>query len=53
MRRDLERFSGSTYRLQFKDDLNADDWSISRVICGGWATASASDKVGTAAQRFL
>jgi hypothetical protein len=45
--------AGSTYRLQSKDSLSAPDWAdIQPDIVADGPTASASDKVGAATQRF-
>jgi hypothetical protein len=44
---------GSTYRLQFNNDLNTAEWiDVQPDIVADGPTATASDKAGTATQRY-
>ena len=43
----------SNYRLQYKNDLNAPEWSdVQPDIIADGPTASATDKVGAVSQRY-
>jgi len=45
--------SGSAYRLQFKDDLSATDWTdLEGDVLATGVVASKSDRIGNATQRF-
>ena len=44
--------NGKTYRVQYKDDLNASTWSDLSDITASGAVASTTEVIGAGSQRF-